>query len=235
MKRFLPVILLVMLSSTMNAQVLISLLLGDALNTDKIEFGLAGGMSRSYINDIDPSKGLNSFDLGFYFHIHMMNNSYFSTGVHVKSNLGAQGMHIYSLNDATFDTLFQNGTLTKKIPGFYVPILWHQRIKQRWYIEAGPQLGLIYKPTDIFETSEQDGDLTYTRDVLDEYKRIDAGAMVGLGYKFNKNIKSMSAGASYYYGFVDVSKNPDYKIVNSSLYFFIRIPIGAGPNPEKSN
>ncbi len=233
MKRFLSLFIILMLSSALSAQVIISLVLGDALNTDEVEFGLAGGMSRSYIKDITTSEGLNSFDLGFYFHIHLMKSSYLSTGVHVKSNVGAKGMPVYPMGDAAFDTIYQGGSLTKKIPCFYVPILFHQRFhNNRWYAELGPTLGLIYKPVDIFETSKLDGDLTYTRDVLDEYKRIDAGLMVGAGYKFQKTIKSMSAGASYYYGLVNVSNNPDNTIKNSAFYFFIRIPIGAGPKPE---
>ena len=43
--------------AALNAQVLITILLGDALNTDKIEFGLVGGMNRSYINTISEPKG----------------------------------------------------------------------------------------------------------------------------------------------------------------------------------
>lgn len=232
MKKIILFIFVIVFSTTTNAQVLISIVFGEALNTDKIEFGLAGGMSRSYITDINTSEGLNSFDLGFYFHVLLKNSSYLSTGVHVKSNVGAKGMPVYPLGDANFDTIYQGGALTKKIPCFYVPILFHQRFNNRWYAEAGPQLGLIYKPVDIFETTKLDGDLTYTKDVLDEYKRIDAGFMVGAGYKFEKKIKSMSAGASYYYGLVDVSKNPDYTIKNSAFYFFVRIPIGAGPQAE---
>ena len=60
---------------SLNAQVLITILLGDALNTDKIEFGLVGGLNRSYINTISDANGLNNFDLGFYFHFLMKNNS----------------------------------------------------------------------------------------------------------------------------------------------------------------
>ena len=67
------------------AQVLISLVFGEALNSEKIEFGLVGGMNRSYINTISASEGMNNFNLGFYFHILMKNNSYLSTGVGVKS------------------------------------------------------------------------------------------------------------------------------------------------------
>jgi len=91
--------LLMFFATAVSGQVLISLVFGKALNTDKVEFGLAGGMSRSYINDISSSEGLNSFDLGFYFHINLKNSSYLSTGVHVKSNVGATGMPTYSMGD----------------------------------------------------------------------------------------------------------------------------------------
>jgi hypothetical protein len=220
------------------AQVLISLLLGDALNTEKIEFGLAGGMNRSFITSIDESEGMNNLDLGFYFHIMLMNNpsNFFSTGVHVKSNVGATGMTPYSLGDATVDAIYANGTLTRKIPGFYVPFLYQRRFNSRWYVEAGPQLGLIYQAKDVFEAEALDGNFEYTVNVQEQTKRIDAGLLGAVGYKFLPQIKSMSAGVGYYYGLVDVSKDPDLEIKNSSLYFFIKIPIGAGDaakNPNK--
>jgi len=218
--------------ASVNAQVLITILLGDALNTDKIEFGLIGGLNQSYITTISESEGLNNFNLGFYFHFLIKNSSYFSTGVLVKSNVGATGMPVYSLDDPNFDAVYAGGTLTKKIPGFYVPILFHQRFNNRWYIEAGPQLGLIHKPVDIFEVSKLGGDLKFTLDVKDQYKHIDAGLMGGVGYKFKKQPKSMAVGINYYYGLVDVSTVPDQTIKNSSLYFYIKIPIGVGKPKE---
>jgi hypothetical protein len=216
-----------------NAQVLISLVFGKALNTPKIEFGLAGGLNTSYINTIEGADPLNSFDLGFYFHILMKNSTYLSTGVHVKSNVGASGMPVYSMNDPDFDAIYSGGELTKKIPGFYVPILLHQRFNNRWYIEAGPQLGLIYKETDIFEAEKLGGDLKFTLDVKDQYKHIDAGVLAGVGYKFKKEIKSMAVGINYFYGLVDVSTNPDYKIKNSAINIYMKIPIGTAPKEEK--
>jgi hypothetical protein len=236
MKNSLKVIFLtifLMLPAFLNAQVLITLIFGEALNSEKIEFGLAGGMNRSYINSIPNSSGMNNFDLGFYFHILLKNSSYLSTGVHVKSNVGAKGMPVYPIGDENFDAVFQNGTLTKKINTFYVPILFHQRFNNRWYIEAGPQLGLIFKPKDIFETSDFGGDLTYTRNVKDEYKHIDAGLLGGVGYKLKKQTKSVSVGINYYYGLVDVSANPDLEIRNSAIYFYVKIPIGAKDKPKK--
>ena len=170
-------IVLSLLPATLNGQVLITILLGDALNTDKIEFGLVGGINHSNIHTISDATGMNNFNLGFYFHILMKNNSYFSTGVLVKSNVGATGMQVYSMGDPNFDAIYQDGTLTKKIPSFYVPILFHQRFNNRWYIEAGPQLGLIHKPVDIFEASKLGGDLKFELEVKDAYKHIDAGLL----------------------------------------------------------
>ena len=217
----------------LNAQVLITILLGDALNTEKIEFGLVGGLNQSYIRTISDAEGLNNFNLGFYFHILMKNKSYLSTGVLVKSNAGATGMPTYSLGNENFDAIYKDGTLTKKISCFYVPILFHQRLNNnRWYIEAGPQLGLIHKPTDIFEISTLGGESEFTLEVKDAYKSIDAGLLGGVGYKFKKEIKSMAVGINYYYGLVDVSTNPDQTIKNSAIYFYMKIPIGVGKPKE---
>ena len=79
MKNFKKIVLLLMLATftvTVNAQVLITLLLGDALNTPKIEFGLSGGLVHSTIGTIDNSEGMNTFDLGFYVQLHMKINSF---------------------------------------------------------------------------------------------------------------------------------------------------------------
>jgi hypothetical protein len=175
---------------------------------------------------------MNNFDLGFYFHFLMKNNSYLSTGVLVKSNVGATGMPTYSMGDVNFDAVYQNGILTKKISCFYVPILFHQSFNNRWYIEAGPRLGLIHKPIDIFKETALDGDLKFEIEVRDAYKYIDAGLLGGVGYKFKKEIKSMAVGINYYYGLVDVSTNPDQIIKNSAFYIYMKIPIGIGKKPE---
>ena len=225
--------ILLVFSINLKAQVLISLLFGEALNTPKTEFGVIGGLNRSYLNDISGSEGLNHFNLGFYFHVNVKNNSFISTGVLVKSNVGATGMPVYSLGNAEFDSVYKGGTLTKKISCFYVPIMYHHRFNNRWYVEAGPQAGLRTKAVDIFETSTLDGDLTYVKDVKKQYKYLDFGLTAGAGYKFNQEIKSMAVGINYYIGLVNVSKTPDATMKNSSIYLYIKIPIGVSADPAK--
>ena len=222
-------------SLTLKAQVLISLVFGEALNTPKIEFGMISGLNRSYLNDISGSEGLNHFNLGFYFHVNLKDNSFLSTGVLVKSNVGATGMPVYSIGNADFDSIYKDGTLTKKISCFYVPIMYHHRFNNRWYIEAGPQAGLRTKANDIFETTTLDGDLSYTKDVKDQYARLDFGLIGGSGYKFKKELKSMAVGINYYYGLVNVSLTPDVTMKNSSLNFYLKIPIGLGAEQPAEN
>ena len=217
---------LILLSFTANAQVVISLLFGDKLNSEKIEFGLIGGINQSYFLDIEESKGLNNFNLGFYFHFNLKASSYISTGVLVKSNVGARGMAVYEIGDPAFDSVFVDAELTSKINYFYVPILFHQRIQNRFYVEGGFQVGLRGKANDTFAKESYDGTIEYIRNVGDQYVWLDAGLQGGIGYKFKKQTKSMSIGASYYYGLVNVSKDPNLKIANSSLYLFVKIPIG---------
>jgi hypothetical protein len=223
-------------STSTRAQALISRLFGDMLNTDEVEFGLTGGYNPSYMYDISDSEGLNNWNLGFYFHILLKNNSYLSTGVLVKSNVGATGMPAYSMGDPDFDALYQDGTLTKKVSYFYVPILFHQRFNNQWYLEGGFQLGLGNKANDIFEVEALDGDLSYKRSIKDEFKHLDAGLAGGIGYKFKKEIKCLAAGIIYYYGLMNVSELPDTKIRNSSIYFYVKVPIGAGTkNADDTN
>jgi hypothetical protein len=226
MKNILIVALLA-LSTATQGQVIISLLFGEALNTDKIEFGLTGGLNRSYILDIEESEGMNNFNLGFYFHIRMNPNSFISTGVLVKSNVGAQGMPTYATGDPSFDGLFQDGELTKKINIFYVPIMWQQRIKGRWLLEGGIQPGLRSKAYDIFDVDYSEGEISYKNEVGHSYTRLDFGVVGGAGYKLTSDLKSMSLGVLYYHGLVDMSTDPSAVIKNSSLNIYFRIPIGA--------
>ena len=220
-------------ASAAHAQVLISLLFGDELNTPKIEFGLIGGLNRSYMLNYNESTGLNNFNIGFYFHINMFETSYLSTGVLVKSNVGAQGMSTYPIGDIEFDSVFAGGELTTKINYFYVPIMWHQRFNNRWYLEGGLQLGLRSKAYDYFTQEDlYGGDVGYKTDVRDDYTHFDGGLVGGVGYKFIKQLKSSAIGINYYYGLKNVSKLDGTKIKNSSIYFYVKIPIGTGRNSE---
>jgi hypothetical protein len=221
---------------TAQSQVLISILLGDKLNSGKIEFGLDGGWSLSNLDGIDPSKGHSNYNLGFYFDFAMKNPSWFlNTGVRVKSTMGAEGIAVYSLNDPNLDNVFATGSITRKINYFNVPVMMKYRFKNKIYAQAGIQLGLKYKATDEFLNSvHEDDDLTYSVDIKDQYHSLDGGFCAGLGYRLVKG-NGMNLGIQYYYGLVDVRvSDVSPNQYNRTLYINAGIPIGKGKAAAKA-
>jgi len=235
MKKYFLVIVFLFIGYAANSQVLISLLLGDILNTDKIEFGLDGGVNYANIANLEPSKTLALFNLGFYFDIKFKQNLMLHTGVLVKSNQGANKLNPYSLDNPNLDEVFATGYVTRKINNFSVPIMLKYRFATLFHVEAGPMLALRTKGYDEFKASVvDDDDITYRLDIKDNYKRIDAGIMVGAGMKLSKVPKSSQVGVRYYYGFIDPLKNNTGGAQYfSSLYLYFSIPIGVASSVEK--
>lgn len=219
---------LMMMSSIAKSQVLITLLLGNTLNTGAIEFGLTGGYNRNNLIGLKDAGGANNFNLGFYFDIRIKKDRpwYIYTGVLVKSTMGAGGVPVYSLNDPDLDSTMVGGDINRKINYFNVPTTIKYRFKNRIYLLGGFQFGLRHKATDEFtNTVNNKDDLVFKQNTKDNYKRLDAGFTAGLGYKFEYGMM-MNLGLRYYYGLVDVFKEgPDYG-TNSSFYIVAEIPIG---------
>jgi len=227
-----PLVILICLmtiSSISNSQILITLLLGDKLNTGSIEFGLTGGYNRNHLIGLKNSGGTNNFNLGFYFDFRLKKERpwYVYTGVLVKSTMGAGDVPVYSLNDQYLDSAMVGGHVTRNINYFNVPAAIKYRFKNNLFVLGGFQFGLRSKATDEFTNTVNDkNDLVYKHKTKDNYNRIDAGLTAGLGYKFRYGVM-MNIGVRYYYGLVDVFKEgPDYGR-NSSLYVFAEIPFGA--------
>ena len=223
-------------SFSSSGQVLISILLGDKLNSGKIEFGLDGGYSLSTLSGIDPSKGASNFNLGFYFDFATNDPAWFiSTGVRVKSTMGASGIAVYSLDNENLDNVFANGSITRKLNYFSVPFMMKYMFKNHLYAQAGIQLGLRYKGTDVFLNSvNDDDDLSYKANVKNDYHPLDGGLCFGLGYRLVKG-NGMNLGLQYYLGMVDVRiSDASPEEFNRTLYVNVGIPIGKGKAAAKA-
>lgn len=213
-------------SAQMQGQVLISLLFGDMLNSEGLEFGLEGGFNWSKISKMETNKSLRTFNLGFYFDIRLKNQWSLYTGVLVKSNLGVDEL---SANDLTFlgtDVYEDEGDYSQEMKYFLVPALLKYNFENKIYIEAGPQFGLMYDAWVEFNSDIDGKDATIKEYNKDNINRFDAGLMVGFGYRLKK-IKGMSFGVKYYYGLLDVYKDRS-GTKNSSIFLKMTIPVGAG-------
>ena len=237
MKKTIFFIVFMLCMYTMHAQILISLLLGDKLNSGKIEFGLDGGANWSTIKNLDGAKSLTGFNLGFYFDFKLKNPSWMlNTGVIVKSNMGADELPVYSLGNPDLDNAFSGGKISRKINYFNVPIMMKYTFSNHIYLKAGTQLGLRYKAFDEFKNSINDeDDLKYKVDIKDQFHAIDAGLAFGAGYRLMKG-NGMNIGLQYYWGLIDIridDSSPDQ--FNRTLYLTVGIPIGKNPKKKKAD
>jgi hypothetical protein len=229
-KKILLIAFLLLCSRAASGQVLISLLFGDKLNTGKIEFGLDGGLTLTSTDGLPQAGTLTTWNLGFYFDIKLKDPAWMvHTGVLVKSTLGADHIPVYPLNDPGLDEEFSGGSVTRKLNYFNVPIMLKYRPKGQLFLEGGVQLGLLYKAADTFFQQVPDaGDLSYKLDIRDQYYRLDAGLIVGVGYRLLGG-NGMNVGLRYYYGLADVVKDDTIPgQFNRAVYLTVGIPIGAG-------
>jgi len=217
------------LSVNVKSQVIISLLLGDNLNTGKIEFGLDGGMNLSSLRGIKDSKPIYGFHLGFYFDIKLKGPWLFHTGVIVKSPMGSGNIPFYSTGYTALDSIMQDGNVDRKLRYFNVPLMIKYTTPSRIYAEAGVMLGLMNKAFDEYTNRVyEDADLTFTRQNKKSYHPIDAGLIAGIGWRILSGY-GMNLGVRYYWGFTDITIDDSQpNIYNQSLYFAVGIPIGVG-------
>lgn len=238
MRKYLLITALLLFSIESQSQVLISLLLGDKLNSEGLEFGLEGGFNYTNISGMETNTYARKWNLGFYFDIHMKGQWSFYTGVLVKSNMGVDkltdndlkflGATIYK--DFDDPTKLAEGVYSQKMNYFLVPALAKYKFKNNIYAEAGPQFGLMYKSWVEFEADIDGKDAIIKEYNKDKINKLDAGIMGGLGYRFQKG-PGWTIGAKYYYGFVDVYKDRA-GTKNSSIFLKLNIPIGAGKKTE---
>jgi len=230
MKKWFIIFGFLLVGITSQSQVLISLLLGDKLNSDKLEFGLEGGLNWSNTSGFESNDYARFFNLGFYFDIQMKEQWRFYTGVLVKSNVGVDNLtdnDLGVLGATKWDSI---GEYKQVINQFMVPALIKYNFKNHFYVEAGPQFGLRFKGFVEFNADNGDIEGRTREDNKDMLQKLDVGLTAGLGYKLMKG-QGWTIGAKYYYGFVDAYKNiPGTK--SSSINLKVNIPIGKNGSVE---
>lgn len=225
MKKYLLFFGLIFLSYQAQSQVLISLLLGDKLNSNDLEFGLDGGFNWSTMSGLEASS-LSSFNLGFYFDIRVKNQWFLNTGVLVKSNVGANKLSEADLLLLNADDFGASGDYKQVINYFFVPALIKYKFKNHIYAAFGPQAGLRSRAWIEYDLEENGIETNIKQDNKDDFSRFDFGLAATTGYQLKQG-EGMSIGLKYYLGLVDIYK-PDASLKNSSFFVNVTIPIGKG-------
>jgi hypothetical protein len=240
MKKVILVIGFLLFGLTSNSQVLISLLLGDKLNSPNLEFGLEGGYNFSNITGMDSDNYRPSFNLGFYFDIRLKDQWWLDTGVLVKSSQGFERLTDNDLFTLGIEKHPEEGSYEQVLKSFIVPIQLKYKFKNYFYAEGGIQLSWVREGYVEFtgrKINELNGvnneqSIKIREDNTDDISKISLGPIAGFGYKLKKGT-GWTVGLKYYYGLVDVYKDiPDTK--NSSFFIKLNVPIGVGKKVEKT-
>jgi hypothetical protein len=223
--------LFLFIATKAQSQVLLSLLFGDKLNSESLEFGLEGGFNFSNISDVGTRESLRNYNLGFYFDLTLKDRLHLDTGVLVKSTMGANNLNDEDLDFLGAPTKEEPGTYRQKISYFIVPVLLKYSLKNRIYLEAGPEIALMRKAHVEFNFENETESIRKKYFNTNKINRIDAGITVGTGYKLRKN-DGITLGVKYYFGLVDVYKDkPGSK--NNSFFLRLKVPIGADAAKNK--
>lgn len=227
MKRLKYILLLLFIGCTFQSQsqILLSILFGDKLNSDGLEFGLEGSFNFSEINSLEANKRLSNFNLGFYFDFRIKNQWNIYTGVLVKARLGTSNLSANDLDFLGIESKDEEGDYEQKISYIIVPVLLKYNLKNRIYFEAGPQFGLMYNAYVEFNAETDNRDTRIRDNNEDSINRIDAGFTLGAGYKLRAD-NGITIGIKYYHGLTNVYKGVSGSN-NNSVFLKVNVPIGA--------
>jgi len=230
MKKFIGILLLALTFSSAHSQILISLLLGDKLNSDGVEFGLEGGLNWAKISGMETNASRNALNLGFYFDIQMKDQFWLHTGFLAVTTFGTDKLTDNDLEFLDARTYAEKGDYNQTLNYFVLPVLAKYKFKNHFYIEGGPQFGMAYRPYIEFLESNDEFDARIREYNMEKVNRMDAGIRAGIGYKLLQG-KGMNIGIAYYYGFTNVYKDRS-GTKNQSLFIVTDIPIGRAKEPK---
>ena len=231
MKKLILVCLLSAIIPLAHSQILISLLLGDKLNSDGVEFGIQGGLNWSSIQNMESTRYLGHLNMGFYFDLRLKNQWNLYTGVLVKSNLGLHKLEKSDLEFLNPPEYSPDGNYRQQISYFILPALIKYKFKNHFYVELGAQGGLMISAWTEYVLKSDQSDVRIRDFNTDKINRIDAGLSGGFGYKLLKG-EGFTIGVRYYQGLANVYKGR-LGTYNNSIFFNVCIPIGVGKKEAK--
>jgi len=222
-----------------SGQVLISILFGDKLQSDNLEFGLSVGGNFSTLSGIEEAKWRSSLAIGLYFNIKLSERFFIHAAAIPKSDLGARNLFPYSLGDAELDSVFSDSRVERILGYIHVPTLVRYKLPSHLGFEFGPVTTIRFQRQHVDEFSiDINGDEADVRRTIGgETRPFDFGASLGAYYKFAKG-QGIEVNLRYYHGFLDIFKKSDIRDVystqmNRAIRLLVHIPIGRGSLKEK--
>jgi len=219
-----------------DGQVLISLLLGDKVSSEKFHLGINMGLNLADLSGIDGAKARTGFNLGILGEWRFARNWYLQPELGVFYYAGATKLpaDVFPPPPELEDSL-EGDDVKRRLKYFTIPLLVKYGVAEnRLHLGLGPQVGFLTSASDTYKGTASTGNkITVDQDIKDSTASTDAGILFNLEWKVRPGF-SPSLVARYYLGLVDTIKdNPGDTVYNRVLSIILTIPVGGDPSKKK--
>ncbi len=222
LRRILVLSIFMLFTYAAQSQLLIALLFGDKLNSEKLGFGLNAGVNVPFTHEIDNSKTWPSLELGLFFDVRVHDNFIFRPEIYFNRVYKISGLSPYNVADFTLDDLSEY-KLQRQISSMGIGAISSTRVFKYLYFDFGLDGMLLTKAVDKFYIKEDVNSIELNHNFTKKVNRIDFGINAGFSYRLHQG-KGVTITGRYRYAFGQY----DYALPTHNLsgfYFTAGIPI----------
>jgi hypothetical protein len=219
-----------------NGQVLIGLLLGDKVTSEKFHLSLNIGANFSDLKGMEDTKIRPGFFLGLGGEWRFAEHWFLQPEIGVFYYVGANNLPMdYFPPPPEVEDIVTGNEVSRRLNYFTIPVLLKYGVAgNRLHLGAGGQVGFLTSAQDKYEgTSDNGNPVTVDQDIKDYTVSTDLGLLFNVEYKFKPDVLSMGIVARYYLGLTDTVKdNPGDPVYNSVFSVLLTVPIGEIPEQD---
>lgn len=223
-------IVLGLLPTPAHGQVLLGILFGDKLVSERFHIGLNVGLNVSDLGGVSGTKVSTGLMLGLVAEWRISGRFYLQPELLPFFRAGAKNLPVTPGLPGGIDTLVADKSNQRNMSYFAIPILVkYAAVPHRLFLGAGPQVNFLTSATDVF-SGVITNQIGITEDIEDQLSSTDAGVAFHIEYKLGPSVVAASINVRYYLGLTDTIKdNTGSKVTNQVLTVFGSIPIGDVP------
>jgi hypothetical protein len=227
-KKLAVFILMIAWATTLgHSQVLIALLFGDKLSSDKFQLGIALAGNWQNLTGYEDTSGRFSVGFGIYGALKLSDKFTLQPELLFKDPRGAKGVPLTAFGNPDLDPLLENSTVTAKLAYVSLPVLLKYNLTPHFSVGFGPQFGYLSSAKNEYVAQVYaEEDLVFKDDIKDTLNAFDMALAFNLEYKLMK-VRGIQIGLRYYLGLTDIVKdNSGDSVKNSVIQINVGIPVG---------
>ena len=224
---------LLLLPYASQSQILIALVFGDKLQSEKMSFGLTAGLNSSALKGFEFSRTAARLKFGLFFNFKLNDRLILSPEFLFSSGYGQQNIPFYSTGSSLVDSSIVDAEITRLLNYFSLPVMLKVRTWDQLYVNVGFQTSLRKESTDRYLEELGDDQIVYSKSIKNDLNPIDVGGLIGFSYILFKG-KGAGINLNYYHGFTNINNGTlaGGDMYNRSIQASANIPIGTKSKDE---